>query len=304
MRQLWFPFLLLVMGVAVGVEFSALKLAVTGGHDEFTVLMVALVLIASAYFICLVLRRSLFRFTKEVSVFLAITGVLGYLIPLLVALYAAPHLPAGIMALIASFTPVVTVCVALLFRTERVSVLRIAAIGLGMVATLLVLVPQAELPDYGVFAWMLLIGLMPVCYGIESVYVSAYWPARLDAWQVTFGEALAAIVLLLPAYAFFGDPTSISFTWTIAETGIVVFVLSGLISYVLYFYIVQHTGGVLVSFGSFISLFAGIGWGVLIFSERHGATTWASVGVLVGALALVCVDTIKGARNEVTDAED
>ena len=293
MRQLWFLFLLLVMGIAWGAEFSAIKLALLGGHDEFTVLMIALVLITIIYFFILVVRRSLFRMNKEIFIFLAITAMLGYLIPLLAALYAAPYLSAGIMTLIVSLTPVVTVSVALLLRTEHVSALRISAIGLGMVATFLVLVPEADLPDFGALEWMLLMGLVPLCYGVESIYVSAYWPGDLDPWQVGYGEALVAIILLLPIYFFFGDPTSIRLTWSIAETGIVVFVISGLINIVLFFYVIQNTGGVLVSFSSFTSLFAGIGWGMIIFSERHGGAVWAAVVVLVGALAVISVDAIK-----------
>jgi len=292
-RQVWFLFLLLIMGVAWGLEFSALKLAVRGGHDEFTVLMITLVLISISYFVILLIRRSLFRFTKDIWVFLAITAMLGYLIPLVCILYAAPYLPAGIMTLIVSLTPVVTVSVALLLRTERVSTSRIAAIGLGMVATLLVLIPETELPGQGVLKWMLITSVVPICYGIESIYVAARWPERLDAWQVGFGEAAAAVVLLLPIYVFLGDPRSISLTWTEAETGILLVVVSNMINIVLYFYIIQRTGGVLVSFGSFISLFAGIGWGMLIFSERHGGAVWAAVAILVGALALVCLDTAK-----------
>ena len=172
MRQLWYLFLLLIMGLAWGAEFSTLKLAIAGGHDEFTVLMVALVLISVAYFLILLFRRSLFRVTREIFVFLAITAMLGYLIPLLAALYAAPYLSAGIMTLIVSLTPVVTVSVALLLRTERVSFFRIASIGLGMVATWLVLAPETELPGRGVFAWMLLMAIVPICYGVESIYVA------------------------------------------------------------------------------------------------------------------------------------
>ena len=47
MRTFWYLILLLVMGIAVGAELPTIKLAIGGGHDEFTVLMVALVLISS-----------------------------------------------------------------------------------------------------------------------------------------------------------------------------------------------------------------------------------------------------------------
>ena len=296
MRTFWYLILLLVMGIAVGAELPTIKLAIGGGHDEFTVLMVALTLISISYFAVLAVRRSMFRITREVVVFLGITSLLGYLFPLVAALYAAPFLTAGVMALIATLTPVVTVVAALALRTERVSGHRIAAIVLGVLATILLLWPELELPDRGAMRWMLLMGVVPLSYGVEAIYVAAKWPPHLDAWQVGFGEAVAAIVLLAPAYLFFGDPTTLGFNWTIAETGIVLFVAAGLVNIVLYFYLIQQTGAVLVSFGSFISLFAGIGWGMLIFSERHGPMVWASVAVLIGALAFVCMDTVRNAR--------
>lgn len=38
------------------------------------------------------------------------------------------------------------------------------------------------------------------------------------------------------------------------------------------------------------------GRGVLTFSERHGPMGWASAVVPIGALAFVCTDTVKNAR--------
>ena len=41
------------MGIAVGAEPPTIKLAIRGGPDEFTVLMVALVLISISYSSCI-----------------------------------------------------------------------------------------------------------------------------------------------------------------------------------------------------------------------------------------------------------
>ena len=292
MRQLLFLALLLIQGVAWGAQFSMLKLALQGGYDEITVLFIALALISLGYFLLLVFRRSLFRLTKEIVIFLIVTSILGYVIPLLGAIYAAPYLHAGIMTLIASLTPVVTIAVALLWHTERVSYLRVLAVVLGTIATFLVLAPELNLPGFGTFKWMLLIGLVPLCYGIESIYVAACWPANLDAWQLGFGEAAVATIFLLPMFLLFGTST-FSTEWGVAESGIALFVVAGLIEVVLYFYIIQNTGGVLISFGFFISLFAGIAWGIIIFGEGHGISVWSAVAVLFAALALLCFDTLK-----------
>ena len=184
MRQLFFLILVLVQGAAWGAQFSMLKLAILGGYDEITVLFIALILITISYFMVVLIRRSLFRLTKEILIFFGVTAILGYVVPLLAVLYAAPYLPAGIMTLIACLTPVVTISVALLFRTEKVSVGRVIAVILGMIATVLVLAPELTLPGLGAVKWMILICLVPLCYGVESIYVAARWPANLDAWQV------------------------------------------------------------------------------------------------------------------------
>ena len=76
-------------------------------------------------------------------------------------------------ALIAALAPVVTVVVALALRTERVFGHRIVAIVLGILATVLLLWPELELPDRGAMQWMLLMGVVPLCYGIEAIYVAA-----------------------------------------------------------------------------------------------------------------------------------
>lgn len=289
MHRLGLLMLLLVQGVAWGAQFSMLKLAIQGGYDEITVLFIAVTLISVGYFGFLFFGRGLFYLTRERVTFFVITAVLGYVIPLLGAIYAAPYLPAGIMTLIACLTPVVTISVALLLRTERVSRRRILAVALGTVATVLVLAPQLQLPGFGVVKWMLLIGLVPLCYGVESIYIAARWPDGLDVWQVGFGEAAFAAVLLFPIFLVFANPPS-TFIWSNAETGILLFVLAGLIEVVLYFYIIQKTGGVVISFSNFVSLFAGIGWGILIFGESHGVDTWFAVLVLLAALGLVCAD--------------
>ena len=57
---------------------------------------------------------------------------------------------------------------------------------------------------------------------------------------------------------------------------------------VLYFYLISKTGGVFVTFAGFVSLFAGIGWGVLLFAESHGAMVWFAVGLLCVSLFLAC----------------
>ena len=44
-----------------------------------------------------------------------------------------------------------------------------------------------------------------------------------------------------------------------------------------------------VSFGSFVSLFAGFFWGMTLLGEQHGAPVWIAIALVTLALYLVTV---------------
>ncbi len=277
---------LLVMGAAWGLEFSMLKLAAEAGFPGPGILLVTLALISAVFCVLLTLRRGWYLPTGRVLVFLAVVSLLGFVLPLLAALWAAPHVAAGTMTLIASFTPLVTVATALAFRTERVSPRRILAVALGMAAALLVLVPEARLPSGGNLIWLLVVFVVPLTYGVESVYVSVTWPPGLDPLQVVTGQALMTLLMLIPVHLLVGEPLVYDPAWPVGQTAILVVAACVLVEVLLYFLIISRTGGVLVSFSMYISLFAGIAWGWAIFGEQLGLAVWFAIAVLAAGLAL------------------
>ena len=200
------------------------------------------------------------------------------------------------LALLISLAPLFTFGAATLFRTEKISGLRIAAMLTGCVATALVLMPETALPELGLLPWMLLALIIPFCYGIESVYIDAHWPAELDVIQVGFGEALVATLLLIPLMLIRGEPLAIDWQWSPGSYAMLVFAASGILEVVMYFYLIKTTGAVLVSFATFVSLFAGIGWGMLLFAETHDYWVWLAATVLVAALAMVSADALRTRR--------
>jgi len=132
--------------------------------------------------------------------------------------------------------------------------------------------------------------VVPLCYGIEPIYIAANWPRGFTALQAVTGETLFAAVMMMPIFLLFGDPLGSNVLWSSAELAILVFVAAGVIESLLYFYLIQKTGGVFVSFGTFISLFAGIAWGIVLFSEVHDSIVWLAVGALCLALALASIN--------------
>ncbi len=288
--------ILLVMGSLWGLQVAMLKLALEAGYLESQVILFVLGLVSITYLVILALRRGLFRFTVGRIRFFVITSVLGYILPIAGTLYAARALSAGMLALLISLAPLFTFGAAALFRTEKISGLRIAAMLTGCVATALVLAPETALPDFGLLPWMLLALLVPFCYGVESVYIDANWPDELDVFQVGFGEALVATLLLVPFMLVRSEPLLPEWRWNPGSYAMLVFAVTGVLEVVMYFYLIKTTGAVLVSFATFVSLFAGIGWGMLLFAESHDNWLWLAAAVLVAALTMVSLDAMPRRR--------
>lgn len=286
--------LLLIMGITWGLQFAMLKLAAGGGHSEYAVLTVALMLLSIIFAAILTIRRELYGLNRERIVFLLVTALLGYIVPLSAALYAVPHISAGLLTLIVSLTPVIAVMVALATRAEAVSPARTVAVLLGLLAVGLVLWPELSGSDFGISGWIALALIVPLSYGVEAIYIAANWPKGLTALQAAGGETLLATALMIPFLLIVEGVPPLPTVWTSAELGVGVFVVSGVIEVLLFFYLIQKAGGVFTSLGSFITLFAGIGWGMLLFGESHSGTVWLAVAVLVAALILSIMDRPEG----------
>ena len=74
-----------------------------------------------------------------------------------------------------------------------------------------------------------------------------------------------------------------------AEWAILAFVPVSYLEVYLYFYLLRVCGAVFVSFGSFVSLFAGFFWGATLLGEVYGAAVWIAVAFVSLALYLITV---------------
>ena len=88
-----------------------LKIASSAGYPEINVLMVTLVLLSIAFVLIVIVRREFFSINRERAIFILITCLLGYVIPLLAGIYAAPHIKAGVLILVISLTPMVSIAI-------------------------------------------------------------------------------------------------------------------------------------------------------------------------------------------------
>ena len=286
-KPFWQHALLLVLGAAWGLQFVLLKIATDSGVGEVNILLISMTLLAAGFLAALAAAKAWFRPTWRHIRFFTASGFLGFVLPLGFIVLAARDISAGLIVLFESLTPVFTIAIALICRTETLTLRRVVAITFGLLGVFCILAPAAMSPSS---LGLLGIGFaltLPLIYGFESVYVAARWPNDLGTLQTVTGEAVAGLVLLLPCL-FWMDGVELSswspWSMTTGHWAIVVFVLISFLEAYLFFSLISKSGAVFVSLASPISMFAGIFLGMVLIGESHPMSVWLAVGLATFAL--------------------
>ncbi|MBI1383835.1 MAG: hypothetical protein GC150_02860 [Rhizobiales bacterium] len=291
---------LVALGLGWGLEAALVKTAVEAGLNELAALTVTLAAIAVGFIAITVAAGRTVPFTPRTVRFFLTSGSLGYLGPLVIFFLVADHVDAGLLTLVTSTTPLLTVAGAALLGLEPVTGRTGAAVLLGAAATLLILVPEAALPTPEMASWAAVAVAIPLFYAIDNLYVAHAWPDRIDVLQASTGEVIVATLLILPFALAFGDFTTLTAAAPqvlLALAGLALVMIGGVY---LFFHVVRSRGGIFVSFASYFTILAGFAWGYLLFGERPSIWVWASVAAIFLALGVL----IERKRRQVPRAED
>ncbi len=104
---------------------------------------------------------------------------------------------------------------------------------------------------------------------------------------VASGMFVAAAVIMTPMVIATGTFVPLAWPWGPAEWAIVGMASIAVVAYSMFLYLIVHAGPVFASQTAYIVTFSGVFWGIAIFDEKHSAWIWASLVVMLAALALV-----------------
>ena len=287
----WCPaVLLLLLGAFWGLQFSLLKIAAGSELSELTILTGSMILLSLAYLATLAVRRDWFRTNWRHVRFFIISGLFGYVVPLGGVLWIADQLSAGLIVLYTeALIPVFTVVIALALWTEALSARRLLAVTVALAGVGIAMWPELATTTDARLKGLLIVFIIPLAYAVDGIYVSACWPQDLRAIQVVTGEAVAGAVMLLPIWLVLEGGAGLPSGIGPDDWAILAFVPVTYLEVYLYFYLLRTRGAVFVSFGCFVSLFAGFFWGMALLGERHGPMIWIDVATVSVALYLITV---------------
>jgi drug/metabolite transporter (DMT)-like permease len=280
-------FLILLIGVVWGVTFSLARLATEGGAHPLGLTFWqtfggGVMLLA----VCAV-RRKWPVINRRFLLFYLVVGSFGSVIPGTLFFYAAPHVPAGILAITVATVPLLTYGASWLLRIDRFSVKRVSGIFAGLMAIVLLVVPDTSLPEPAMAGWVLIVLLASVCYTAENIYVDVYVPEDADMVALLAGALVLAGILVLPIILFVDAFVPLTGNWGQTEWAVAALAVFGSIAYTCFLMVLKSSGAVFASQAGYVVTLAGVLWGVIIFGEAHSGWVWLAMCLIMTGLALV-----------------
>lgn len=208
----------------------------------------------------------------------AVCGLIGITIPNTAMYFAAPHVPAGLLAVIVNTVPIFIFPLALLCHQELFSWKRFIAVLAGVIGIMLLVIPHTSIAHVShVSYWLLLALLSPLCFAACAIYVAQRRSQPTSPLSAAAGMLIASTILLTPMVTMTHSFYPLTMPFNSAQWVIVLEILLSSIGYVLFFHLIKRAGSVYYSMVGGVVGITGLFWGWIIFAETPSALMWLAV---------------------------
>ncbi len=279
--------LLAVLGAGWGATQPLAKVAVSEGYRHFGLIFWQLLIGAVLLGAVLALRGRRLPLGRRQAGMATLIAFVGTLLPNAASFEAAVHLPAGIISILLSMVPLFALPIAYGLGIDRPGPARLAGLALGLAGVLLIVGPDAGLPQPGMAAWIPLALVAPALYALEGNVVARFGTAGLDPVALLF---LASIIgmpfaaMLAVATGQFIDPRP---PWGAPDTAMMLLAVIHAGVYSGYVWLVGRAGSVFAAQVSYLVTGFGVLWAMLLLGERYSGWVWAAMALMFVGLSLV-----------------
>ena len=282
-------FMLLALSLLWGGSFFFVKVAV-GALPPLTIVAFRVGLAAvTLWLVVLAARIPIGRAVRAWPTLLAM-GVLNNAIPFFLITWGQTEIASGLASILNATTPLFTVVVAgLLLSDERMTVAKIAGVGVGF-AGVVVMIGPAALSGIGVHvvAQVAILGAA-LSYAFAGVFGRRFKAMGIDPIAAATGQVTASSVVIAPLALAIDGPVSLAQPGLAAWAAVAgLAVLSTAVAYILYFRLLASAGATNLLLVTFLVPVSAILLGAAVLGERLAPVHFAGM-VLIG-LGLSAID--------------
>ncbi len=279
--------LLLLMGAAWGLTQPLTKIAVSTGHLQFGLIVWQLVFGIAVLLAINLYRRNGLPIGRRYMLRYGVVALAGTIIPNSISYQAAVHLPSGILSILMTLVAMFSLPMALLIGLEKFQPFRLVGVLLGAAAMVLLVGPDASLPDPSLGVWVLFAAITPVMYAFENTWVSRYGVLDLDPVQVLLGASLFGLIIVVPMALGTGQWIDITQPWSEPEFALLGSSVLHVFAYAGYIWLIGRTGSVFASQVSYLVTGCGVLWAIVLLNEGYSGWVWSAMALMMVGLFLV-----------------
>ncbi|MEL7011851.1 MAG: DMT family transporter [Pseudomonadota bacterium] len=284
------PFLvLLAMGVGWGLTMPLTKIAVSTGHEPYGLIFWQLVVVVMVLGPISLLRPSRPRITldrRHFTLFVTV-ALTGAVLPDVFFYLGAAELPGGVLSIAAATAPMFALPIALLLGNDTFSWVRIMGLGLGMGGILLMVGPEASLPDPGMAFFVFLVLLAPALYATEANIVAKFGTFGLDPMQTIVGASTMGLFFALPLALLTDQWVDPFANFGAAELALITAAALHAVVYATHVWLVGRAGSVFTSQSAYIVTATGVFSSMIMLNERYSTFVWLALAVMMLGIFLV-----------------
>ena len=275
------------IGVGTGLMYALNRIATTSGIPFIPYSFWTVVLSAIVLFVASVIARVPPRLSGQHVQSYATIGLLNMALPLSVLTFVAPKVPAAILSLGQPLLPMITYALALGVAIERLRLMRLGGLVLGLVGVLLIVAPDSSMPEPGMAGWVLIALTAQLSIAVGAIAATKYAPPNASSLTMAAGVQTCAALFLLPAMAVDGSWWAFDSGIGNGELALLAVAAFFVFFWICFFEIIRRAGPVFFSTVNYIATLAGVVWGILIFGDVLSSWLWAALAVMLAGLYLM-----------------
>lgn len=279
--------ILVLLGAGWGITPPLNKVAVTGGLQPLGIIFWEMVLGAAFLALALVVRGRRLPVTAcALRMYLAVAAV-GTMFPGLASYTAAFYLPSGIMALFLSLVPMFSFPIAMAMGMDRFNLARFGGLFIGLCGVLMIVGPEAGLPDRAMLAFVPLALVPSLFYAFEGNMVASWGEDTPDAISLLCGSSIIGAIVTLPLSLVTGQWISPLGPYEGAHGAVILNSVIHAVVYTGYLWVVARAGAVFAAQVSYLVTGFGVIWSMVLLGERYSGWVWGAMCLLFIGLFLV-----------------
>ena len=258
---------LLLLGAIWGASYLLIKI---GGAEipPFTFVEGRTLIAALALFAVLAIRKEHLPRTRREWLALVAMGIFNGVIPYTAITWGELHITSGLAAILTAAMPLFTVIIAHYWtHDERLTSVKIFGIAIGFLGVAVLFLPDLRQGIQMEFWGELAIVVAAASYGLATViahkYVGGISPIVAPAIQLG-----SAAIWMLPLSLVFDNPFALRPSVAAVGSLLILALLGTAFAYILYYWLVEHTGATRTSLVTYLIPITGIFWGASFLGEK------------------------------------